>query len=314
VRKSPYKQCLLSATLGPFALFHLNPILALALLTPTVSALAVSIEYVFFILGASATLSVVFGVILVNKHNRDLVKNFQHSTYYGNVSGKVVRREAADKDYHRALNKVRQRKFAGKFATYSLLLLCVIASGFILAPNIQHALNSVESSIASNSVGFTDSDSPVVKVGANYTIDHERQPIWVQSTHKGNVSASLKAVEYQNSSDGFYRPDIRLSCEQNNYSVSFSVNEVLGTDITRLSITSDRNQVLEGNWQLSENYYTATATNTDEMINTLSSAIEVTVAYRPFAAEAIKVSTFNLQGSAKAISVFKERCINKSSA
>ena len=80
------------------------------------------------------------------------------------------------------------------------------------------------------------------------------------------------------------------------------------------SITSDRNQVLEGNWQLSENYYTATATNTDEVINTLSSAIEVTVAYRPFAAEAIKVSTFNLQGSAKAISVFKERCTNNSSA
>ena len=124
----------------------------------------------------------------------------------------------------------------------------------------------------------------------------------------------MSAVEYQNSSDGFYRPDIRLSCQQNNYSVSFAVNEILGTDTTRLSITSDSKQVLDEKWQLSESYYTATTTNPDELIKTLRSAVEITVTYRPFAAKSIKVSTFNLQGSAQAISVFKERCTNELSA
>ena len=105
-----------------------------------------------------------------------------------------------------------------------------------------------------------------------------------------------------------------MSCEQNNYSVSFAVNEILGTDTTRLSITSDSKQVLDEKWQLSESYYTATTTNPDELIKTLRSAVEITVTYRPFAAKSIKVSTFNLQGSAQAISVFKERCTNELSA
>ena len=121
----------------------------------------------------------------------------------------------------------------------------------------------------------------------------------------------MRAGEYQSSSDGLYRPDIKLSCYQNNYSVSFVVNEILGTDTASLAITSDGEHVMEGKWQLSENYYTATTTKPDELINILRSAVEITVTYRPFASDMEKMSTFDLQGSAKAISVFKERCVNQ---
>lgn len=71
---------------------------------------------------------------------------------------------------------------------------------------------------------------------------------------------------------------------------------------------------MEVKWHLSEDYYTATTTKPDELINILRSAVAITVAYQPFSSEVEKVSTFDLRGSAKAISVFKERCINQLSA
>ena len=310
MRMSSYKQCLLSSALGPLGLLHLSPLMALALATPTACALFVSFEHVFYILGVSATISVIVGLNLVNRHNQLLVKNFQHSTYYGTVPCKVVRRESADKDYHKILKKVRQRKLVGKLGTYCFLLLCITVSGLILAPEIRSAAQSVDLVATSNPENIADSDTTALTASVNYTNNPKQQPIWVQSMHKNSISASLSSVEYQSSSDGLYRPDIRLSCENNNYSVSFSVNEILGTDSTRLSLTSDGKYTLEGTWQLSESYYAATAAKPDEVLNMLRSANKITVAYRPFASEAEKVATFDLHGSAKAIGVFKERCLN----
>ena len=280
----------------------------------TACAIAVSFEHVLYILGASAALSVIVGLLLVNRHNRLLVKNFQRDTYYGNVSGKVIRRESADKNYHPALHKARQRKFAGKLAPYCFLLLCITATGLILAPDIRHAIQASKLATAANPESFTETATSDLAVSINNTINREQQPVWDQGVHRGNISASLSAVEYQNSSDGLYRPDIRLSCRQNKYSVSFSIIEILGTDTTRLSVTSDSRRVMDENWQLSESYYAASANTPNDLINLLRTSNKITIAYRPFASGADKVSTFDLRGSAKAIAIFKERCKDQLSA
>ncbi len=315
MRISPYKQCLLCIALGPFGLLQLNPVLAIALVIPTACALYVSIEHALYILGASAAISVIFGLALVDRHNRLLVKNFQRSTYIGNVSAKIVRRESADKDYHKVLTKVRRRKLVGRLGTYGFLLVCVAASGMIMAPDIRRAVQSDDLFTAINSESNAASGNGTSNVAPNtLPIIDQRQPIWNQSMHNHKISASLSAVEFQSTSDGFYRPGIILSCQQTNYSVSFSANEILGTDITRLTLTSDGNQKLNGEWQLSESYHTAITTKPHELMGILRSANKITVTYRPFSSEAEKVSTFNLQGSAKAIGVFKERCQRHRSA
>ena len=304
MRISAYKQFLLSTVLGPFGLFNVSAKAAVVLIILTAGALYYSPEHWLYILAVSIVLSMFIGNILVSRHNRLLDKNFQTTTFLGDVSCKVVRTEAADKDYDAALKRVRNKKLVNRLGIASVATLCVAAAAFVVAPKARLAMQSSSNTVAANIAGENNSDE-----SENNTIQAQNSPTDVISSEPvGDPEILLSAIDYQENSYGLYRPKIDMTCEHEIFAATFITDEVLGTDSASLAIKVDGRTLARQKWNVTDTYRVAIAPDAKGLANLLSTANSLSIAYLPFGADHEKVAEFDMIENADAMAQFKNRC------
>ena len=304
MRISLYKQFLLSTVLGPFGLFNVSAKAALALIALTAGALYISFENWPYILAASVVASMIIGNILVNRHNRLLDKNFQFSTFRGDVSCKVVRKEAADRDYDDALQKVRNKKLVNRLGIASLAMLCITATALLVIPKTRMAILSPSNTVAANIAEENNSNE-----SDNITSQVQNNPVDViSSAQVVDPEILLGAIEYEESSYGLYRPKIDMSCERDIYEASFITDEVLGTDSTRLVVKINEIALPAQTWNVSDTYRVAISPEPKNLFDLLSTANSLSISYLPFGADKEKVAVFDMAKYADAMAKFKNRC------
>jgi len=301
VRISPYKQFLLSAALGPFGLFNVNAKAAVALILVSAGAYFYSPGHWPYILAVSIVTSIVVGVALAMRNNRKQQRSYQASSYKGDVSYKVVRTEAPDKDYDTALKKTRNKKLINRIAVGSVAVTCVAVCAFLAIPKARLAIQSSPSPVASNT---TTEDT----TNGSSTSALQRVAMQVITEKNGATSFTLAASDYQKSNYGHYRPKIKLVCDQTRYEVSFITDEILGTDSVGFGVKVDAKSSLEQQWNLDDTYRIATPGNAKSFIDLLSSGKTLSVSYQPFGAEAEKFAEFDLTENAAGVVGVRNRC------
>ncbi len=308
MRKSLLKQIALIAILGPFGLFYTNVIAALVLVLATILAIysaadPLSLGHLMVVLPTALIVSLAVGSYLVTRHNRQLTKNFQLSSYYGNVSCKMVRKDSVDQDYHQVLNKVRRKKTLQKAQIVCLSSLCIGYSALILKPYIEHTIP-----IAGKTAGIqAPVHEPVLSAAtpANSTSTIRK---WKNKQDGTTVITELKALDYTSSSDGPYLPVIQLSCKDNSVAASFNVRETLGNNSPSISIKIDNKPAFVEKWKLDPGYQSAITRSTATFMKQLKKARTITIGYSPFGTTSEKTARFDLTGSTVAINAFQLRC------
>lgn len=303
---SSYNQLLLCAILGPLGVFYSSPLISIVLTIITAIAVIFSPANVLYIIAASFIVSIFASMFLVSRHNRLLAKNFEPSSFLGGVSCKVIRRETSDKEYHLKLRKVRRKKRAIRHVVFCFAVLGIAGCGLVLHPDFRYTLQSSYmfgiSSPENSTVILTDPSS----VSGEYA--EQKTPSWIRAEQEDSVSSSLRALEYQDSSDGYYRPEIELSCGNRARAVSFIASEVLGTESASIIMKSDDNQKLELQWTISDDFTVATVSKPDEAVRLIRAAKELSVVYKPFGSEHEKVATFDLRNSTEELDALAGRC------
>jgi len=306
---SSCNQLLLCAFLGPLGVFYSSPLASIVLTILTAIAVVFSPANVLYIIAVSFIVSILAGVVLVNRHNRLLVKNFEPSGFVGNVSCKVVRRETAEKEYHAKLRKVRRKKSVVRHAAFCFAVFGLTGSGLAMHPDFRHEL------LSSYVPGMSGPDQraamptePFGVLRENPEIIDQERPGWIRAEQGDSFRTSLRALEYQDSSDGYYRPEIELRCNKKLLSVNFIASEVLGTERATIVMRSEDSKKREFQWAISDDYTVATAGKPDVAIRLIRAAKVLSIVYQPFGSEHEKVSTFDLQNSSEEIDALAGRC------
>ena len=308
MRKSLLKQIALIAILGPFGIFYTNAIAALVLVLATILAIyssadPLSLGHLMYVLPTALIVSLVAGICLVTRYNRKLTRDFQLSTYYGNVSCKMVRKDSVDKDYHQVLNKVRRKKILQKAQIACLSSLCIGYSALILKPYIEHTIPIAGKTAVIQAPVHEPVLSAATPANSASTIRK-----WKNKQDATTVITELKALDYTSSSDGPYLPVIQLRCKDNSLAASFNVRETLGNNSPSISIKIDNKPAFVEKWKLDPGYQSAITRSTNTFISQLKKARTITIGYRPFGTTSKKKARFDLTGSAVAINTFELRC------
>lgn len=306
VHKSLRKQLALIAFFGPFGLLYTNTIVALALVFATLLAIyssASSMNTVQFVLVGTTTLAISFvsGIYLVGKHNRQVTKEFELSSYRGGISYTTVRSEPLERDYHATLSKIRRKKAIKNTLILCLASLCITYSVLIIKPHTTFLETELQHTPTAETTSPTAIDT-------SQPLSRDSIPSWNHKLQNKTFISSLEAMDYIYSGDVPYLPKLHISCHENTDIISLRVNEILGTETTSISMILDDSIPASENWTLDASYQVADTHLSTRLLSQLKSAATISLLYKPFGQEEVKTARFNLTGSTEAISKFKNSC------
>ncbi len=306
MHKSLRKQLVLIAFFGPFGLLYTNIVVALTLVFATLfaiysSASSMNIGQLALIGATALVISFVSGIHLVDKHNRKATKEFELSSYCGSLSYKTI--SNAPPDYHAALSKFRRKKATKNILALCLAALCITYSALIIKPYI-----IFESELAHTTTADTTTLTLHTTTDTVQPLRVDLTPSWNHLLQNETFTSSLKAMEYTNSGDIPYLPEVQISCHESTRTISFSVKEILGTESTPISIILDDNLASEENWTLGPSYQVADYKLSTRLLNQLKSAAHLSLLYKPFGQDHEKTARFNFTDGVEAINTFEYRC------
>lgn len=306
MRKSQIKQTLLSAFCGPPGLCYSSIKAALLLTLTTLLLILAFNNHSLIILCASFPVSVLAGALLVRAHNKKLaISEFSPSTYIGKVSCQVVGKTTIKRDYHKLLVKARRKNRFNTHANTALGLMCVIVTAFIALPDLLERLTissqlKVDVSTDTNSLSKTPGTNKIELLNSGR---------WqIKNDEPGSYSVSLKADEYQNSSEGWYRPELTLSCHNNKTNLVFSTMEILGTEVSNINLSFDSFTGEQKKWKTRADYRSALAPLPISLAKTITESGNLKVAYQTFGTSQTKTANFKLSDSADAVKSVRQKC------
>lgn len=306
MRKSQIKQALLSALCGPLGLCYISVKAALLLSLTTLLLIFALKHQSLLILFLSLPISIFAGAMLVRSHNKKLsIRDFSLSTYIGRVSCQVIGKTEIKSEYHKLLTKARWKNRVNAHANTVLGIMCIIVSAFIAMPNLIE--NFTAASLAANE-NTTEVNSPS-KTASTKKIEPLDNGRWqIESSEGNNFTASLKADEYQDSSDGWYRPTLKLACINNKTNLIFSTSEILGTAKTNITLSFDGSGEKPKPWKTATDYRSAIAPAPISLTKKIRESDSLTVSYQTFGTTQKKAATFKLSDSQSTIKSFRKQC------
>lgn len=320
LKKSQTKQALLSVLLGPTGLFYTSANVALFLTLLTLVGALVVPHMVLYVLAASLIVSVACGVLLVKSHN-DLTteREFTPSTYIGRVSCRVIGTNQFKRDYSRPLAQAKFRRKARLVATYGLATACLLITGYIALPAATTQLGASPSvddlpdiTMNGQAVAVAEQSANIPKIAAARTTAKSLSNTGVWQIYPDNAEHSFKARllgnYYQNTSEGYYRPTLTLTCDSGHATISFNAFEVLGTESASLTLLFDTRPEQSFNWRLQSNYRHAYSAASKPLLKNLSRSNSLQISYRPFGSEDERSIEFDLGKSASITSQLSRQC------
>jgi len=308
---------MLSVLFGPAGLFYSSVNTALVLTLLTLTGVLTFSEYTLYVLVGSFTMAILCGWLLVQSHNKHVnVRDFTFSTYIGRVSCKVIGKSRFKRDYSRPLARAKFKRKLRTTLTFTLASLCLIVTGLIAIPNALNQISTIQNSVVVN--GHSDPsnnedtlESTVPQIAAAFD-EQELSSIgiWqIKSQHEEDeFHAHLKGNRFQNTSEGYYRPTLTLSCISGNPTISFEAFEVLGTEKTQLTLLFDARPQESYKWRLHSDYRSAYSTATNSLLSKLSKAEDLQISYLPFGSIERKSIEFTLGKSSVITRKLKRQC------
>lgn len=310
MRKSYIKQTLLAAFFGPLGICYSSVKAALTLTLCTLVLILVLKNHDVHLLIMSIPVAIALGNIIVHTQIRKANnRDFRLSTYIGQVSCRIVGKKPVKREYHKALAKTRRQKKLSVMLNGTLAGLCIFISGLITAPEVTKLLKN-------NAVptDHTDTELATIAEQSPDSTEFSDSGTWYTTiSESNNFTASLKADEYQYSSDGWYRPKLTLSCIANKTTLLFESVEILGPESTAISLTFNNVKPAKSQekmqWNTTPDYRSAIAPRAIAIISRLTEIESVDVTFQPFGGDSSsKTSSFNLSNSHDVVQTVKKQC------
>jgi hypothetical protein len=330
LKKSQTKQALLSVLFGPAGLFYCSANAALLLTLLTLVAVLFAAQFALYIIAASFISSVVCGALLVVSHNKlTAEREYVPSTYIGRVSCRVIGKNQFKRDYSRPLAQAIFKRKAKLVASYGLATACLVITAYIALPKaktrldtlnnngeIQHVLAANEPATYSggDTAAATGSDGLTETLQIAAAKPHHTSlsniGVWQVYPDEGEYSfkAKLLGNHYQNTSEGYYRPTLTLSCDSGHAIISFDAFEVLGTESASLTLLFDTRPEQSFNWRLQGDYRRAFSAASKPLLKNLSRSRSLQISYRPFGSEKERSIDFDLGKSSTITSQLNKQC------
>lgn len=336
MKKSQTKQALLAVLFGPAGLFYCSANAALMLTLLTLIGVLVGPQLVLYTIAASFVASIGLGALLVRSHNKFTVdREYVPSTYIGRVSCRVIGKNQFKRDYSRPLAQAKFKRKAKLAASYGLATACLLVTGFIALPTLKSQLNTpdnqsddaqhtlaatkLESNSKDSAAAMSEAMSEANGPNATLRIAAARSHagslsnigVWQVYPDKGDRSfkAQLLGNHYQNTSEGYYRPTLTLSCDSGHATISFDAFEVLGTESASLTLHFDTRPEQSFNWRLQSDYRRAYSAASKPLLNNLSRSNSLQISYRPFGSEEERSIDFDLGKSSTITSQLSKQCV-----
>lgn len=287
-------QGLLCVLFGPAGLlYYSTPVGVTGILLTLYTAMLLPTQ-VMSIWVTAVLLSCITGLILqYGRSKRDRIDNFQLADYVGNVSCKVIKQGANSRSHHNALRKLRFKKRAHKVVNATLGAMCLIASAFIVRPDLADYLQI--------SQGGTE-EIQTATVNNN-------NPQQVALTEKTDNGYRVKSTNFLSSgSNGQYRAQLDLSCINNKTALSLRSEDILGTQSSLVSMQFDDSGTTHEQWSIRDNYHRAYSPRPISTTKKILASDHLTLQFQPFGSDDKTIALFESSLFNSAVAAVRKQC------
>lgn len=294
--KSIAVQLALSAVLGPVGLAYSNLQIALGATALTLTALIVFKPFIFLIGCITVILSMVCGVMLVRtERQREETRNFQLSTFVGQVSCQVTNKGKRQQRYQPILNRLRFRKRLNQVFNCTLVGLCFVLAALIVNPQWIAKLKSNLFIEEIPPAGFNNITPPT----------DSAETVSLSESEHGYI---IKSKNFVIGSNGAHRARLSLTCVDNRTYLSLVADDVLGTDNSDIIIALDNNELVKQRWKIEDQLHQARARSPISTLQRIGRSNKLSLQYRAFGSDSTNTAVFDVSDVKQATESVRKRC------
>lgn len=314
--KSQISQLFFASCFGPLGLLYSSLTAALLLTVATLLAALLFLPHIAYVVTGSLILSVFIGDRLVCTYNRrrqSLLYN--PGAYIGGVRCRLTGHKVANEPgYAAALKRVRWHRRIVAVSKYGLSPLALLVCIWLTQPEPLRNALVVALQAPLSAAASVESEPPFeaalrVDSALPDSLPSESASYWqALPGAAGEVAFTLKSRNFINTTDGWVRPLLKLSCASNRTRMQIQTHEVLGTEYARVSFALAADKLAAASWTLHSDYRTLQVSQPVSLVRRFVGSNNLQVIYQPFDSDTRRYATFDLSDSQRVVASVRRAC------